>query len=426
MFTSLDVDLDSDLIVLVGVNGSGKSTVLEAARIAIAAFFIKLDANSSASIARSQATVIAHDYDGEIVPESVYPVVVTAHGLCGGESIEWTRSLETSKSRTTRAKAETAIGISKEWQAAVQKGDASLHLPIFAYYGTNRLWKSSAVSANGKIEKQGRLAGYDNCLDASVDYELMRTWFQRKTLGDIQRVREGKPQSKSYRAVAKMLAQVFEELSNAHDVHAGYDIEGNDISLSYSDASGVLHYDHVRELSDGYRDIFVLFSDIAFRMTLLNPGLGEDVLEQTPGVVLIDELDLHLHPRWQSQIVPLLRKVFPKVQFIGTTHSPIVLSSIDANHIRIFEDADLYRPNVKTYGSDVESILLSLMGTESRIAAINEMFHDLRILIDDENHGEAEELIGKIEPIVGNADSELEALKTSLMLAKLENDLDID
>ncbi|MGM0706284.1 MAG: AAA family ATPase, partial [Bacteroidota bacterium] len=82
-------------------------------------------------------------------------------------------------------------------------------------------------------------------------------------------------------------------------------------------------------LSDGQRTTLTLVGDLATRMARLNPHLGEDALSATPGVVLIDELGLHLHPTWQRHIVQDLRRTFPQVQFITTTHSPQIISEVE-------------------------------------------------------------------------------------------------
>lgn len=95
-------------------------------------------------------------------------------------------------------------------------------------------------------------------------------------------------------------------------------------------------------LSDGARSVISMTADIAYRMARLNPDLGENVTLETPGVVLIDEIDMHLHPSWQQTVVNDLHKAFPKVQFIVTTHSPQVLTSVPAEDIRILHwDEDL-------------------------------------------------------------------------------------
>jgi predicted ATP-binding protein involved in virulence len=81
-------------------------------------------------------------------------------------------------------------------------------------------------------------------------------------------------------------------------------------------------------LSDGQRSMLALVGDLAQKAATLNPHLGADVLQRTEGVVLIDELDLHLHPTWQRHVIEDLRFTFPKLQFIGTTHSPFLIQSL--------------------------------------------------------------------------------------------------
>ena len=83
-------------------------------------------------------------------------------------------------------------------------------------------------------------------------------------------------------------------------------------------------------LSDGYRNTLAMAADIAVRAATLNPALSSLAMEETPGVVLIDEIDLHLHPKWQRQIVEDLRGAFPKIQFVATTHSPFIIQSLRA------------------------------------------------------------------------------------------------
>src|SRR5207249_2270078 len=94
---------------------------------------------------------------------------------------------------------------------------------------------------------------------------------------------------------------------------------------------GVRHRDHgllpLSVLSDGVRNMVALVADLARRCASLNPHLGEAVAQLTPGVLLIDEVDMHLHPRWQQQVVDLLRRAFPSLQMVLSTHSPHVLST---------------------------------------------------------------------------------------------------
>ena len=88
-------------------------------------------------------------------------------------------------------------------------------------------------------------------------------------------------------------------------------------------------------MSDGYKNTLSMIGDIAYRMAVLNPMLGDKVLEDTSGVVVIDEIDLHLHPQWQQTIISDLNTIFPKIQFIVSSHAPAVINSVALSLIHI-------------------------------------------------------------------------------------------
>lgn len=417
MFRSSNMHLEPDLTLLVGDNGSGKSTILEAMRIAVGSFFIKLGAGASQSIPKSAASQKTYRYDNDIRFEELFPVEVSAKGFLDGMPVSWERSLTTNKSRTTRVGASSIMRLTQEWQRRIQEGDETLILPLLSYYGTNRLWKPSNVSAKGKIEKQGRLAGYEGSLDTCIDYELMKNWFYRKAFLEFSK----KTESRDYRIVRTMISSALEKLIPCENANIAYDVEHSDICITYTDNDGIDRFYEVASLSDGYRNILILLSDIAFRMALLNPMLGDSILTHTPGIVLIDEVDLHLHPKWQSLILPLLTDSFPEVQFVATTHSPIVVSSIQSRSIRLLEAGESYLMPRETYGSNVETVLSSVMDTKSRVNDIADSFAILNELLAKRDIQGAEKLINQLGEIVGNADPDLVAYEMSLELIKIED-----
>jgi len=109
-----------------------------------------------------------------------------------------------------------------------------------------------------------------------------------------------------------------------------YDFSEDDLIATSIDGSRALPF---RMLSDGERNMLAMVADIARRAAILNPHLEERALTQTPGIVLIDEIDLHLHPRWQRRVVDNLRETFPNLQFIATTHSPFIIQSLRAGEL---------------------------------------------------------------------------------------------
>ena len=118
----------------------------------------------------------------------------------------------------------------------------------------------------------------------------------------------------------------------------------------------VLPFDH---LSDGQRTMLGLFCDIARRAALLNPHLGGNACDQTTGVVLIDELDLHLHPLWQRQVIDGLLKLFPKIQFICTTHSPFVIQALQEGKLIMIDEekaADFANMSIEDIAEVIQGI----------------------------------------------------------------------
>lgn len=103
----------------------------------------------------------------------------------------------------------------------------------------------------------------------------------------------------------------------------------NDIVGLYKDGT----WRRFDDLSDGYKNIVRLSLDIAYKAIKLNPHLGSEVVINTKGVVLIDEIDMHLHPKWQKTIIADLKRTFPNIQFITTTHSPFIVQSLKAREI---------------------------------------------------------------------------------------------
>ena len=136
-----------------------------------------------------------------------------------------------------------------------------------------------------------------------------------------------------------------------------YRFKENDLIATSADGSRVLPF---RMLSDGERNMLAMVADIARRAAILNPHLEERVLAETPGIVLIDELDLHLHPRWQRRVVDNLRETFPKFQFIATTHSPFIIQAL-----RPGELIDLNEREPAEYENQpIEDIAENVLGVE--------------------------------------------------------------
>lgn len=167
----------------------------------------------------------------------------------------------------------------------------------------------------------------------------------------------------------------------------------NDMRVSYSSNDIKLLLDknkttlEVQQLSQGEKSILTLIGDIARRLVLLNPSMKNPL--HGNGILLIDEIDLHLHPTWQQGIVSNLQKVFPNLQMILTTHSPQVLSTVDASSIRIISEGNdgsigLRLPVYQTKGVLSADILSQIMFTDPKPNVIEAMWLDeFRAIIEN-------------------------------------------
>ncbi|MGL5624021.1 AAA family ATPase, partial [Cetobacterium sp.] len=182
----------------------------------------------------------------------------------------------------------------------------------------------------------------------------------------------------------------------------------------------------LRLLSDGIKSTLSMVADIAYRMAILNPQLLEDIKEKTPGIILIDEIDMHLHPAWQKKIINDLCKIFPNVQFIFTTHSPTILSNVYAQHIRILSNTNVEIPQNSTYGRDINSVLREVMGTETRPKEIFDLIETIYQDIDEGNLELSKENLKKLELIVGSNDEEVIKAQVSIDFEEKILDLDDD
>ena len=157
----------------------------------------------------------------------------------------------------------------------------------------------------------------------------------------------------------------------------------------------------INQLSDGEKNLLAMVGDLARRLAIANPDMEKP--EQGSGVVLIDEIELHLHPKWQRMVIPALLRTFPNCQFIITTHSPQVLGEVKDGKIYRLEKTEtgVTAEIVRTYGRDSNRILEDEMGVPKRNQAIKDHLLNLFRLIDDGNLSQARELQASLKEEIG-------------------------
>ena len=150
----------------------------------------------------------------------------------------------------------------------------------------------------------------------------------------------------------------------------------------------------VLQLSDGEKCTLALFGDIARRLAIANPSLDDPL--QGDGVVLIDELELHMHTSWQRKVISMLKKTFPNIQFIITTHSPQILGEVD-------HDFNVYAlQTTGMFGMDSNSILEDKMETDSVSAIIKQKTEEMYSLLELKDFDGAENIADEIDELTQN------------------------
>lgn len=301
-------------------------------------------------------------------------------------------------------------------------GDKSLVLPLISYYGTGRLYAQKKEKKNIKsLTEFKRQVGYVDCMAAESNEKLMLNWFQTQTLKCLQEQQRTGVIEKSLllKTVETAICKCFERISSAKNASVIFDLDTHRLVLDFESADGSLQKFAMDEMSDGYKNTLSMIGDIAYRMAVLNPMLGEKVLEETPGVILIDEIDLHLHPQWQQTIISDLISIFPKIQFIVSSHAPAVINSVSREQIRILDNGEIYIPAAQTYGRDANSILREVMKVSERPIRITELLKAFYVFMDNKQYNEADKVLLEIEDVVGTTDPDIAAARTALDLEKI-------
>lgn len=394
---------ESGLAVFIGVNGSGKSSVLESL-----AFMMQSFVNDMFSIIHNNPINFSTKDIKIKNPQAIIKVEATSFHIprhVDWEKFNWTYNLDFS--------GESTFSKFKESGNYVQNAignDTSINLPILAYYQTNRLYEENENDAFFRILASQLEAYHDAFQTTAQNFKNFKQWFIDQTNIENQLKIEKKDfeiKNPQLEVIRKAIESFLSEFPNSN--FSKIKIGVSEYSSKQNVKQTILIQKNgedfsIDQLSEGEKSTILLVADIAYRLAVANPSLGNKL--NGNGIILIDEIDLHLHPSWQRAIIPCLTNTFPNIQFILTTHSPQVLSNVPMENVFRLKDFKLLHPK-PTYGRDSNSILYDLFEEEKQPEHGKKALEELYELIEKEDKKRAEAKLEQLKNQFGEGDKSL-------------------
>lgn len=342
--------------VLIGINGRGKSTWLHALRVACGTYLLSTPETKKRHIIPDE---IRRADNGKFV-EKVYPVLVEATGYFPEieGAVIWRRQVSEGKAGTSSTHLDVGtvrnLGKQKYDKMKSEKSD-DLNLPIIAFFGTSRV-HGAGRNRTSRTGREIFKEGYHSWYEMRSSIFRYDSWLASYAIL-VQ-------QEKEY---PETEAAFYETIKTANPYIQKVRFEHGELWLQISFEDFNSEYLPIHLHSDGIIAFTEMVAELAYRCIVLNGNKRENAIKDTRGIVLIDELDLHLHPNWQRHVVADLKRAFPKVQFVATTHSPFIVQSLEADELINLDKSVETAPNVLS----IDDVSTVFMGVKSEFAEKN-------------------------------------------------------
>ena len=404
------IDFEPDVTLIAGVNGVGKSTVLHALAVVLSRAMPEFTPSRSAPIyftdddihgdKSSLAVSLRIALNGQTINAGVQRLRdADEQGdrfvlLRQAEAAADTTFADALQGRTLTGDLEAGV---KETRAALAALKSAAHPPLAVYFTPKRQLPGQPRTLPEAKPFEPSIA-YGRALhDREVELREFMHWFRtQEKLGAANEPGRLRVLDALRRVVTELVPE-FSNLRIQEQPRMGFVV----------DKRGQPFYPH--QLSDGERGLLALVFDLTRRLAIANPD-SDDPIAEGVALVLIDEIELHLHPKWQRDVLKRLRETFRGCQFVVTTHSPLVLGEVEARCVRFLEFRD-GKVSVKVpseaYGMDANRILQEFMGAPVRNRQVDDELKHLFALIDNERFDEARAAIAQLENKLGTDEPEL-------------------
>lgn len=452
-FESIALRLHPKVNVIVGANGAGKTSILDA--IAVALYEIVAANGGGGKRQRTQQRAALLPTDILVEPGAAEALVgrksfvqfrATAEGFYAvdgfptstpsGEStaLEWTEHIQyrppASFSYDTSS-SERLSPVHRYFQALWReiqnsKAEALIPLPVVAYYRAHRRIDAHRDLGDVFALELSRKEAFRGALDAGADFQAVCQWFYLRENAELRaRASGGSGSARDFPDLAALRTVLASTIEGVERVF----FDGNPPRLKVGLTESVAGPStlELSQLSDGYRSLIALVLDFARRLAQAHPHWPNPL--EAPGILVVDELELHLHPVWQQKVVPNLRAAFPNTQLIVSTHSPALLTTVEREHVHLLGSNHVFEqipPDVGTYGAESSRVLAEVFGTYARPQMVESVaqLQEYLSLIEERQHdsdralalrSDLERSLGSSDPDLRRADvriSQLRALDT--------------
>lgn len=398
---SAEIDLEPGINALAGVNGAGKSTFINAVHLM---FLRYINAMRTGRIFGRGPSV----RELRVGAKAVRLEVVAEHM---GEQFQWSveRSFIGLHSRKTREDVKELRSFIRSQLEELETPETA-NISLFATYPVGRAVLDVPLRVRSKDATTQAAAFGNTALSSPRHFRSFFAWFRDKEdYENERRVEEANYRDRQLQAVRRAVERLMPGFA---------DLRVRRKPLRMVVTKGGAEFE-VNRLSDGEKGLLALAGDLARKLALCNPSRKNPL--EGDGLVLIDEIELHLHPAWQRNVIHGLGSAFPNVQFIVTTHSPQVLSELPPEQISLLKDGVALSVK-RSYGMDSTQVLRELMGDPGRPEAISRAISELYARLDAGDITESETHLRELERAMGRDDPALSLARAKVRRSKVLSD----